>query len=79
MTYKLRSDINKISSPVTILFDGMEFEYKDGRTAVDELVLEKNALVDNVYCRDNRIVIVLKENDMINNTNWCGEEQISFF
>ena len=79
MTYKLNPEIGKISAPVTLIIDGRELEYDNGSVAVDTAVFDKWYLIDEVNVKNGRILIYLKENTQINNTNWCGEEQVSFF
>ena len=78
MTYKLNSEISKISAPVTLIIDGNEIEYDNGSLASDAN-FEKWYLIDEVTVKNDRILIYLKENTQINTTNWCGEEQVSFF
>ena len=78
MKYKLNPAIGKITSPVVLIMDDKETEYSDGKIAADN-EFDKNYLVDSMFAKDNKIFVVLKENDMINNTNWVGEEQVSFF
>ena len=79
MTYKLNRDISKISAPVTLIIDNNEIEYGNGSIAVDTAVFDKWYLIDEISVRDGRVLIHLKENTQINDTNWCGEEQVSFF
>ena len=78
MTYKLNSEIEKVSSPVRLIFpDGIMIDYHDGKSAL-------SAEYDIPYCilsisaEQNMIVVTLKENDMINDTSWSKSE-VSFF
>ena len=48
-------------------------------TPVIEYKFNKSYLIDEMYARNDEIVIKLKVNNQINTTNWCGEEQVSFF
>jgi len=78
MTYKLSSEIIKVSGPVRLIFpNGTKIDYHDGKSAL-------SAEYDIPYCiqsisaEQNMIVVTLKENDMINNTSWSKSE-VSFF
>ncbi len=79
MTYTLSFEIERFTSPVTIVFDGLESEYENGKTAVANVKLDKPVLIEEIFCRDNRIVIVLKENDKAYDTSWCNGSDASFF
>lgn len=78
MKYKLDQSVSKINAPIILVINDTESTYKSGR-ALAEADFDKNYLIDSIGVRDGSIVITLKENDMINDTNWCGEEQTSSF
>lgn len=40
--------------------------------------LDKYLLVSDIQAHGNKIHMILKENDRMNDTNWCGNEQITF-
>ena len=77
MRYKLNPAIGKITSSLVLIINGSELEFENGEEAVNH-DFEKNYIVDSMYARNNKVVAVLKESE-INNTNWVGEEQVSFF
>lgn len=78
MTYTLPGSIQYFSCPVVLVIDGKEFKFDNGSAAIEQKY-EKNLLIDEMFVRGSEIVIRLKVNDQINTTNWCGEEQVSFF
>ena len=78
MTYKLQELISKISSPVVLVIDGKEeYCFEDGKTAYEQ-EYDRYYLVEDMRVAENKVYITLVENERINDTNWCGEEQ-SFF
>lgn len=79
MMYKLNPEVSKISAPVTLVVDGKEMNYENGSIAANTAVFDKWYLIDEISVRDGRVLIHLKENTQLNDTNWCGEEQVSFF
>ena len=78
LKYKLETFIKKITSPVVIEYNGEVLEFPNG-TAAYEQEFAKYMVVDEVKMLDNKICIVLKENDRINDVTWFGEEQANFF
>ena len=80
MTYKLNPEVKKITSPITIKFDGSDdvLRFADG-IALADADFEKNYLIESVSAKNNSIEITLRENDMVNVVNWVGEEAVSFF
>ncbi len=78
MTYSLTVAIQYITCPVVLVTDTQEIRFDNGREAV-ERKFDKYYLIDEVFARKDEIVVHLKANDKINATNWCGEEQVSFF
>ena len=78
LKYKLETFIKKITSPVVIEHNGEVLEFPNG-TAAYEQEFAKYMVVDEVKILDNKICIVLKENDRINDVTWFGEEQANFF
>lgn len=77
MRYKLDQSVSKIIAPIILVIGDTEISYESGK-ALAEADFEKRYLIDSIGVKDGSIVITLKENEMVNNTNWCGEEQASF-
>ena len=88
MTYKLYDTLlEKISGPVICVMDGGENEYKN----IQELTsrsFEKQVIVSEIYSKDNKTVVVLKESDIVPNdltVEWAQKhmeetgKEISFF
>lgn len=73
MRYKLDQSVSKIVSPIILVIGDTETAYESGK-ALAESDFDKRYLIDSIGVRDESIVITLKENDTINDTNWCGEE-----
>ena len=77
MTYKLNSEVSKIKSPVILRIKGGESPtdkiYADG-TELANAVFERNYVVSSLVARENVIVLTVKKNLCVNNTNWIGEE-----
>lgn len=79
MKYKLQDFIRKISSPVVLIIDGKErFSFDDGEQAY-RLEYDLYYIVNDIQAQTDKIYITLIENKHINDTNWCGEEQATFF
>lgn len=78
MTYKLNPGIEKIKSKTIVVIDDKEFVFNNGKEAVKQ-EYDRNYLVDSISAKDDTVIVVLKENKLINSTNWMGEEQVSFF
>ena len=78
MTYLLPGSIQYISCPVVLVIENQELRFENGILAI-EYKFNKSYLIDEMYARNDEIVIKLKVNNQINTTNWCGEEQVSFF
>lgn len=77
MTYKLNPELRLIKAPVILVIDGKEQDYENGEKLM-LLTFEKNYLVEAITAKDEHVVIMLKENDQVNTTNWAGEEVVSF-
>ena len=78
MKYRIDQIVAKIAVPVLVLFDGKEQRFENGTQAA-AAEFDKNYLIDAIYTKDSMIVVALKENHMINDINWCGENEVSFF
>lgn len=77
MTYKLNPELKKIVSPVVLDINGERTKYPNGE-ALTKLTLDKNFLVESISIEDAVIVVRLILNNQVNNTNWAGEEIVSF-
>lgn len=77
MTYKLSSQLSLIKAPVILVAEGEEKSYTSGEE-LTAISFEKRYIVDSIMVKDNKIVIMLKENDLLFNVNWIGEEEVSF-
>lgn len=78
MTYRLNPAIEKIASPVIIVFpNGVEREYECGKSAA-ESSFDCRYCVSEVKARDSKIAIYLEEMKS-SSVNWIGEEAVSFF
>lgn len=79
MEYKIiAANIKAISSPITVKFNENSRDFANG-DEMAEFVFSENYLVSNIYVSEGRIIVELKVNDLINNTNWTEKEQLSFF
>ncbi len=78
MTYKLNPEIEKIRSPVVIVFeDGRKREFKDGKSAASA-IFEKHYIVTCIKAINDIVELTITENKGPE-INWIGEENISFF
>lgn len=78
MTYKLNQIVEKINAPIILKTDSNEQLFEDG-TALANAEFDKYYVIESISVNDDRIVVVVKENKLLNDTTWCGEEQVSFF
>ncbi len=78
LTYKLESFIKKITAPVVIEYNGDVHEFTNGAAAYEQNY-SKYLFVEEIKIQDDKICLVLKENERKNDTTWCGEEQATFF
>ena len=77
MTYKLNPSLEKIQSPVVLIFpDGERREYING-VAVVEDVFDQMLLIDTIRAVGDTVEIKLTEQQMTAST-WIGEEQTFF-
>ena len=77
MTYKLNPSLEKIQSPIVLIFsDGERREYIDG-AAVCEAVFDQMLLMELLRAVENTVEIKLTEPQTMAST-WIGEEQTFF-
>ena len=69
--------IQYITCPVILVIDGHEFRFDNGTAAIEHQ-FDKSYLIDEMYARNEEIVIFLKANTQRNDINWCGEEAVPF-
>ena len=78
MTYKLESYISKISSPITLVISDIKIDFVNGSAAYDH-DFDKRYVITDIYSDDGKVCLALQENTMINDVNWCGEQEASCF
>ena len=83
MKYRLNNSLKVITSSIVLMIptgnnEYVMREYNNGEELVNE-DFDTYYLVDDIKAEDNHVVIKLIVNNRINNTNWVGEEQVSFF
>lgn len=84
MTYKLNPLVKLFCAPVILHFgDGnAPDQYFENGTQLAEEIFDRNYLLEAVSAQNNQIVVTIKENKMINNTEWENESSatnLSFF
>ena len=77
MTYKLSPQLNLIKAPVILVVEGEAHCYGSGHE-LTRLKFDKNYIIESIRARDDKVVVMLKENDSNFNINWVGEEEVSF-
>ena len=78
MTYKLNSELNKIESPINLIFpNGESKKYVNGE-AVTEEVFDEAYSVSSITANNNSIQITLCVRSLVP-LEWCGNERMSFF
>lgn len=78
MTYRLNPELAKIESPVILVLGETETTYPNG-AALAELAFDTHYIIESVAARNNQVVVTLQPNAKMNDVNWIGEEQASFF
>ena len=77
-TYKLNPSVRKIKCPVNLCMpDGSIRHYESGEEAADD-VFEANYRIMALKAINNEIELTLKPAKVLN-TDWIGEENVSFF
>ena len=78
MTYILNPEIQKILSPVVLVFpDGMKLQYESGKAAVDA-VFDRKYVISTMRAVNDIFELMLVEQETPN-MNWSGEEPSTFF
>ena len=78
LTYKLDSVLKKITSPVLLVIGDVTTEYLNGNAAYEQTI-DKCYTISEICIKDNKVCVILKESDRVNDVTWCGEEQATFF
>ena len=78
MTYKIEQFVKKIKCPVLVKLEDSELRFENGEQLA-EYDFNKSYIISSITAVDSMIVLSLVENNRINDTNWCGEEQVGFF
>ena len=78
MTYKIDQFVRKITSPVKVLIDDKMLKFENGETLAEN-IFDRNYSVADLRAEGSVVIITLAENEQINDTNWIGEEQQTFF
>lgn len=78
MTYRVEQFVAKIESPVVAVIEDKQMEFADGKALADTS-FSKLFRIDSLTARGDTVFVKLVENDRLNDTNWTGEEQQTFF
>ena len=78
MTYKINHAVTKMTCPIITVIDGKETRYESGQALADA-TFEKPYLILNIFASNDTIVLVLKENCIVNSTEWSTDQEVSFF
>lgn len=76
--YKLNSELSKIISLIIVQTPDKTLRFKNGKELCSYTFYESYT-VESISACESQIKIVLKNNNQSLNTNWIGEEQVSFF
>lgn len=82
MTYKLDPEVRKITSPIILSFrDGRKDEQFQDGASLANAVFCRNYSVESLSARNGYVVLIVRENDQINATDWADGEAVekSFF
>ena len=77
MTYKIEQFVKKIKSAVTVRIGDNSIDFPDGEKLAEEAFGEPMR-IESIIAEDNRIIIQLAKNELINDTNWSDDKK-SFF
>ena len=78
MTYRIEQFVRKISSPVIVKTGTEEIHFSNG-SELAEYRFDRRYIVTGISANGQDILITLTENELVNDTNWVGEEQEGFF
>lgn len=78
MTYYLNPDVEKIKSPILLVFpDGEIKSFNDGEELRKE-IFDVKYNITSVEAVNSQVILSVKEQEPPD-VNWCGEEMISLF
>ncbi len=77
MTYYLNQELKKVISPVVVKMDGGEMTFRNGAELCAHS-FSKPYTVNSIQAVEGAVEIVLTERKSTD-TNWIGEEPVSFF
>ena len=77
MTYKIEQFVKKIKSAVTVRIGDNSIDFPDGEILA-EAAFGEPMRIESIIADDNRIIIQLAKNELINDTNWSDDKK-SFF
>ena len=78
LTYRTEQFVRKISSPVIVKTGTEEIRFSNG-SELAEYRFDRRYIVADISANGQDILITLAENELVNDTNWVGEEQEGFF
>ncbi|MBQ9461314.1 MAG: hypothetical protein IJU51_05270 [Clostridia bacterium] len=78
MTYKIEQWVRKITSPIVVEYNRQALYFDNGKELAEH-EFDHSVIVGNVMAYDKSIYIMVLDNDRVNDTTWCGEEQVEFF
>ena len=78
MTYRVEQWVRKIISPITVKYQDNVMHLNNGSDLAD-YSFDRRYVISSVEADGETVIITLAENDCINDTNWVGEKQASFF
>lgn len=79
MTYKLNPIVGQCISPVILSFqDGNapDRHFENGAALASE-IFDRPYLIANICAQENQIVLTVKENNLINGTEWVRKDNAS--
>lgn len=77
MTYRVEQFVRKIKSPVIVRIGDDSIDFADGEKLAEASFCDP-IIIDSIIAEDNRIIIQIAKNELINDTNWTDDNK-SFF
>ena len=78
MPYRIVHYVSVFDSPIDVNVEGKLLHFKDGKELA-ETEFEKNYSITKISAESDHFMIELEENNRVNNINWIGEEEVSFY
>ncbi len=79
MTYKLNPIVGQFISSIILRFQDSNAPdrfFKSG-TALAGEIFDRPCFIDSVCAQENQIVLSVRENNLINSTEWVEEDNVS--